>query len=242
MSSTYSLSLNGSSGYVDLGNPAALSGLQSTEITLAGWIKPATISSGTMGLIYERSAGATSCLIGLELNRTGGHLSVNVAENILLSSSSTLTASAWHHVALVRSGTPGAWTLTLYIDGTAAGSTGTVVNSDSSIAWAFGRPGGFSGQYFSGLMDDVAIVGSALSGTDIANLAAGTVSPSSFSPVGYWPLEEGTGTTTADTSGNGNTGTLTGGVTWSSDVPSQLAPSGGSIIPLVSYYNLLLRA
>lgn len=33
-------------------------------------------------------------------------------------------------------------------------------------------------------------------------------------PVGYWAFEEGTGTTTADASGNGNTGTLSGPPTW----------------------------
>jgi hypothetical protein len=32
--------------------------------------------------------------------------------------------------------------------------------------------------------------------------------------VGYWPFEEGTGVSTADESGNGNTGTLTNGPTW----------------------------
>ncbi len=34
--------------------------------------------------------------------------------------------------------------------------------------------------------------------------------------VGYWPLDEGTGTTTRDASGNNNTGTLTNGPTWQS--------------------------
>lgn len=33
-------------------------------------------------------------------------------------------------------------------------------------------------------------------------------------PLGYWPLNEGTGTTTADLSGNGRTGTLVNGPTW----------------------------
>src|SRR3989344_1481591 len=34
--------------------------------------------------------------------------------------------------------------------------------------------------------------------------------------IGYWPLDEGSGTTTADVSGYGNSGTLTGGPTWNS--------------------------
>ncbi len=33
-------------------------------------------------------------------------------------------------------------------------------------------------------------------------------------PVGYWPFDEGSGGTTADVSGNGNTGTLVGGPVW----------------------------
>ncbi len=35
--------------------------------------------------------------------------------------------------------------------------------------------------------------------------------------VGYWTFDEGTGTTAADSSGNGNTGTLTNGPTWQSE-------------------------
>ncbi|MEK7500082.1 MAG: LamG domain-containing protein [Patescibacteria group bacterium] len=50
------------------------------------------------------------------------------------------------------------------------------------------------------------------------------LSPSSAdaasSLVGYWKFDEGTGTSAADSSGNGNTGTLTNGPTWSSTVPT----------------------
>jgi Concanavalin A-like lectin/glucanases superfamily len=42
--------------------------------------------------------------------------------------------------------------------------------------------------------------------TPIASLAQGV--------VGYWPFDEGSGSTTADVSGNGNTGTLLGGTSW----------------------------
>jgi hypothetical protein len=37
--------------------------------------------------------------------------------------------------------------------------------------------------------------------------------------VGYWPFEEGTGTTAADLSGNGNAGTLQNSPVWSTSVP-----------------------
>ena len=35
-----------------------------------------------------------------------------------------------------------------------------------------------------------------------------------YGPVGWWPLDEGPGTNTADASGNGNDGALTNGPTW----------------------------
>ena len=40
-----------------------------------------------------------------------------------------------------------------------------------------------------------------------------------FGLVGYWPFEEGSGTTTADVSGSGNAGTLTNSPMWSATAP-----------------------
>jgi hypothetical protein len=44
--------------------------------------------------------------------------------------------------------------------------------------------------------------------------AAADSAPVSGPLVGYWPLDEAAGTTTADLSGHGGTGTLTGGAAW----------------------------
>ncbi len=63
---------------------------------------------------------------------------------------------------------------------------------------------------------------SALSPTQVAELAAGTLDPSTLTTAVLWELEEGTGTTTADGSGNSNTGTFDGGVSWSSNVPAAI--------------------
>ncbi len=40
--------------------------------------------------------------------------------------------------------------------------------------------------------------------------------------IGYWKFDEGTGTSTADSSGSGNTGTLTNGTTWTTTVPDEI--------------------
>ncbi len=47
--------------------------------------------------------------------------------------------------------------------------------------------------------------------------------------VGYWKFDEGTGTSTADSSGNGHTGTLENGPAWSTDVPSIGGPNPYSL-------------
>lgn len=52
-------------------------------------------------------------------------------------------------------------------------------------------------------------------------LFAGALSAHAASDlVGYWNFDEATGTTAADSSGNGNTGTLIGAVTHATDLPT----------------------
>ena len=46
-------------------------------------------------------------------------------------------------------------------------------------------------------------------------------------PVGYWRIEEGSGTSFLDSSGLGNHGTFSNGATFSSDVPTSLIPQNG---------------
>ncbi|HVT07673.1 MAG TPA: LamG-like jellyroll fold domain-containing protein [Polyangia bacterium] len=58
--------------------------------------------------------------------------------------------------------------------------------------------------------------------------------------VGYWKLDEGTGTTVYDYSGNGNTGTLSSsGVTWQSAVPSGITFDDPKSVALSSGYASL---
>ena len=52
---------------------------------------------------------------------------------------------------------------------------------------------------------------------------AGPWSLSEAGPIAYWRFEEGSGNTASDSSGNGNNGTLQGGVNWT----SQVAPKDG---------------
>jgi len=52
--------------------------------------------------------------------------------------------------------------------------------------------------------------------------------PTAAPPVAWWKFDEGSGTTASDSSGNGNTGTLTGGVTWITGVFGDAVSLDGS--------------
>ncbi len=55
-------------------------------------------------------------------------------------------------------------------------------------------------------------------GTDTAAVSI-TVIPVAAGLVAYWPMSEGSGTTTADASGNGHNGTLVSDASWSAGIP-----------------------
>jgi hypothetical protein len=146
-----------------------------------------------------------------------------------------ITDDNWHHIAVTYDGSSNA--LNIYIDGIrrGGGTTGNDVSS-SATAYAIGSRIG-SVAPFSGTIDEVKVFTSVLTADQIAldkNQASaeslGTLSSSQSvpnaaaseycipgdsstctSPVGRWDLEEGTGTTAYDKSGNANTGTITAG-------------------------------
>jgi len=63
--------------------------------------------------------------------------------------------------------------------------------------------------YQSGVLDEARIYDQALSAADVQALTQ-----TNPNPVAYWRLDETSGTTASDSSGNGNTGTLENGATW----------------------------
>lgn len=68
----------------------------------------------------------------------------------------------------------------------------------------------FASPYFRGQLDDVRIYNRRLTNTDVANLYTSTPGPYACdaSCTSYWTLDESSGTSASDSSGNANTGTL----------------------------------
>ncbi len=248
--STYSLALDGS-GYVS----TALSAGGLSAMTVSLWFK-VTDASVTQTLISQwdelNSRTFALTILGgvlrFESSGDGNFDGGNVATG-----STSLANGTWYHVAAVYGTTQNLIYLNGASEASVTRSSNGLFSGSTHVDLGHSPRWGGAERWLTGSLDDMAIVGSILTPTQIANIAGtpGVAGSSSLdvgtlSTVALWRAEAGTGTTLTDTSGNSHDGTFSGGVTWSAldsvPLPLQAAVGGGGIIPLACYYNLLLRA
>ena len=152
-------------------------------------------------------------------------------------SSTAPSIGVWYHVLMTYDGSGLNTGLALYIDGssisgTPGGSGYTAMHNTAAtfnIGARLDTP-----QYTNGKISQVGVWNSKLTGAEVTaiynsgqglDLSSNSGNyVSSANLVGYWRLNEGSGTNTADSSGNGHKGTLTNGPLWKYDTPS-LSPS-----------------
>jgi hypothetical protein len=184
-------------------------------VTVEAWIKVASLGSDQQSII-ERYGGSYTGSGGylLRLNATGKVLFATAADaaNVdVIVGGTTVTTGVWHHVAGVFDGSQ----LRVYLDGqldNSKASSFAPTSGTSNLEVGISGGGAFAFP-FNGLIDE-------------ARVSAGAVYSSNFTPPGcltagaqtkgLWKFD---GQTTADFSGNGNTGSLQGGATYSTDVP-----------------------
>ncbi|PIR96360.1 MAG: hypothetical protein COT92_01505, partial [Candidatus Doudnabacteria bacterium CG10_big_fil_rev_8_21_14_0_10_42_18] len=120
----------------------------------------------------------------------------------------------WHHIGLTYDGT----TLSAYFDGSLVTTTSsTTPYTIQSGTLRIGTRNDVYLEHFQGLIDDVRVYNRALAASEIGSLyKSGNVKRKTVSNqglVGYWSFNEGVGAQAGDSSGNGNTGAITG-ATW----------------------------
>lgn len=132
----------------------------------------------------------------------------------------TPTLNDWHHLAVVRDNDE----LNFYHNGTLLDS---ISDFDSSIPnfngdLSFGRYKDLSGSDLSidGNLDNIEIWNRALGQPEIQDNISTPPSGSETGLVGLWTFDEGSGATTADSTGNGHDATIYG-ATWTGECPSQ---------------------
>lgn len=117
--------------------------------------------------------------------------------------------STWNHATMVVKRND---KLYLYINGSLAGSTSISSYGTTDLGSAynlfFGRNAADSQLFWPGKIDDIRLYNRALSSKEVSDLYSWAPGP-----VGYWNFDEKSGASTFDTSGGGNTGTITN-ATW----------------------------
>ena len=132
----------------------------------------------------------------------------------------------WYHAAATYDGT----TWRLYLNGVL--DTQLVVGSFTPRSDSIQHAGigtamtstGVAAGFFQGTLDEVRIWNVARNAADIQATMGGPLTTPPATVIGRWALNEATGTTTADSSGRGNPGTLTNGPTWVAGTPFVSTP------------------
>jgi len=229
ITSTRSLSFDGSNDYVSFAGDADLALSGASAVTLAGWINVSNTSTnqhlcGANTNVFSGELWGSTNVIYLEMG--GGNFFT--ASNYR----TYITQGAWHHIAFVfdGSGATNADRAKIYVDGSSLSGTysNTIPTTIPSITdWYLGK--GSYNVYYNGLMDEMALwVGTALSASDIqalygnGSLGTGVVGdPESLTdtPSNFWRFEETSGTTASDEISGGQNGTINGATPGSTSVP-----------------------
>ena len=228
-SNTQSIELDGVDDIVTMGNVLDMANDGTDAFSISCWFK--TTDGSFQILASKQSNSSPFNGYNLYINGTtiGFFFGTTLGNSRLQGTApaTTLANGSWHHIALTYDGSQDISGFTVYYDNTIS-TISTLYNNtptgvSNSAEFMLGARGTTSsyGVLYDGLLDEVAYFNSELSASDISTIY-GTGAPSdlsSLSPISWWRFE-GTGTTATDSGSGGNNGTLTNGVTRSSDVPT----------------------
>jgi hypothetical protein len=214
-----SRSFNGTSDFIDAGDPSALH--ITGAITLSAWVNNTTQPSVANGALlgrFDNLNGANTSLDYVMSFTTASKLLFAMSNStptfFLVTGATAMSTSIWYHCLATYDGSS---TIAVYVngvsDGTAAAS-GTILNGAAHFyIGAIPNTGGSPNpeDFFPGTVADAAVWNTLLSASEITALAKGArpINIRSGSLKGWWPLD-GLQSPEPDLSGNKNNGTLTG--------------------------------
>lgn len=205
--------------YIEIANSSSLQDVQENSYSLAAWFKPTNLPPGTGSAnnAAYRIVGKAGSHLGLAYDYAGEFY----VEHFLGTTPTWYGAGAWYasspgkwyHVAGVIDRDAG--TIKLYLNGSLAETTtftaGSAAYEYGTVPWRIGisYPAATNwGHAARGVIDDVRIYNRAIMADEVAKLAG-------F--VGHWKMNEGSGTTAADSTALANNATLSGGASWTTD-------------------------
>jgi hypothetical protein len=197
--------------------------------TMEAWVRysganSTIIDKGNYNFLWSLNANSNGNKMGFYTRNTGAWVY----------STGIVPENTWTHMAITLS----AGTLTFYINGVASG-TASVTFSQDAQPMNIGRqqPTFCACNHFNGTMDELRLWNVVRTPAQIQGNSNNTIPTNSAGLVAYYKFDEGTGTTTADATGNGNNGTLVNAPTWqvpsTSPVNAVVWSPGGATTPTI---------
>jgi hypothetical protein len=208
---TNCLRFDGVNGYVEVPHHTNLNAF---PLTASAWFRTTNTGNVVQGVVSKAADGSgNSWSILVQSGKLRGFYYRTFA-NFAIDAVSVATVAdgGWHHAAMVVDASGGK----LFLDGNVVGS-GTWPSTPSaptnSEPVLIGRYYNYV-QRFQGALDEIAIWNRALTTNEIRSLKNRLLAGSESNLVGYWQLNEGSGTTAADITGHGHNGTLLSSPLW----------------------------
>lgn len=202
------LSFDGIDDFIDLNYS---SDNLNSPVTFMTWINPATTGRGALISAYNPccSGNPDPERWDLEFDSQGNqkicwqeHGGVKT-----VCSTASINLDTWTHIAVVHDQPGGE--ITFYVNGVSSGSHVISLGLKSNIDVSFGaRNNGNGAVPFHGLLDEICIWDKVLSQNEIRDIMCKKLTGNELDLIGYWDMNEGTGTTINDLTSNGNDGTL----------------------------------
>ena len=150
--------------------------LKTADWTAAGWFKRNTATNQDSVFQIGESGGFASNALTLAFYSSSTTLELanyNGTTKDVSITKTNVTTGAWHHFAIVRSGT----TISLYLDAVFIGSDtafGITIDQTKPVKWG-GVTSSVLDRWFNGSLADVAMFGGALSAAEITKLSTAPV-------------------------------------------------------------------
>lgn len=141
-------------------------------LTVAFWLRLKGDYTSSQYIISDANVAGGATTFGIRFGSTDNEFEFFHNNSVASVSSVDLHDNNWHHVAAVRSGSAGAWTITWYLDGALDEADNTAVNPAESGNGkiTIGRVGDLNLLLLKADVDDVLIFTNALTPTQIGQI------------------------------------------------------------------------
>lgn len=217
----YSVDYNGTTTRIDGGHGASIADIAAGNFTAECWLKPTGWGESTLGgQVFSKYSSSYSAGWELTLRSSSSRYEAYIKTSTGYEGGNfepdTSPDSAWHHVAVTFTGA-GSKVISFFFDGIKSVTTISVTGAPSADEvtsnWSIGALQDGS-RTFAGAIGWIRLSNSVRYTANFAPIARCLPPATDGNTLALYRLTEGSGTSVADSSGNGNTGTLENGA-WS---------------------------